>query len=164
VNLVLCVLWREKDKGPLHVLNIHNFCTDKDTQSADAYFVADVMDFHLQTKSDTHPGTFDAFTKIYLTGDHGPHFSSAQTANNESTFYEKYGKKVESHFLCSYHAVNRCNGAGVKEPYRRLFTQGHSAARCLSMSTVLPIPLNKSIETSPSFLMVWLSLANAPSH
>ena len=114
VNLVLCLLWREEDDGPLHVLNIHNFCTDKDTQSADAFFVADVFDFHLQRQSDTHPGTFDRFTKIYPACDHGPHFSSVMTMHNESTFYEKYGKEVESHFLCSYHAFNRCDGAGVQ--------------------------------------------------
>lgn len=92
VNLVLCVLWREADTGPLHVLNIHNFCSDKETQSADAYFVADVMDFHLQKNSDSHPGTFDAFHKIFLAGDHRSHFSSIQTIFDESKFYEKYGK------------------------------------------------------------------------
>lgn len=114
VNLVLCLLWREQEQGPLFVLNIYNFCTDKQSQSADAYHVADVMDFQLQKKSATNPGTFDAFSEIFFAGDHGPHLSSVQTMYNESCFYEKYNKEVESHFLCSYHAFNRCDGAGVQ--------------------------------------------------
>ena len=32
---------------------------------------------------------------------------------NETTFFAKYNKAVESIFLCSYHAYNRCDGAGV---------------------------------------------------
>ena len=113
MNLVLSVLYRVETGGPLFATSIHNVCTDEDTMSSDAAFVADVFDFHLKKKSDHNPGTFDNFHKIYLSGDHGSHFSSGDTMYNESTWFEKYKMVVECHFLCSYHAFNRCDGAGV---------------------------------------------------
>ena len=33
---------------------------------------------------------------------------------NESTFYRRYGFETYVFFLCSYHAYNRCDGAGVE--------------------------------------------------
>ena len=55
MNLVLSVLQRKEAGGPLFVTTIHNVCTDKETMSSDAAFVADVFDFHLQKKGEHNP-------------------------------------------------------------------------------------------------------------
>mgnify|MGYP000494414702 CR=1 FL=1 len=112
-NLSLTLLWREAEDGPLHCMAVNHFCTDNKTLSTDAYFTADVFDFHLKPNSAKNPGAFDSFHTIYLSGDHGPHFSCLQTFFNESSFSEKYGKRLSCFFLCRYHAFNRCDGAGV---------------------------------------------------
>jgi hypothetical protein len=115
-NLQLVILWREKDGEPLRSKKVSNLCSDDATQSCDAYYLADVMDFHCRPEDEHHTGYLasDKFDKIYLVGDHGPHFSSVQTFFNESTFQKTYGLEVESVFLCSYHAYNRCDAAGVE--------------------------------------------------
>ena len=59
-------------------------------------------------------GFFAPFHTLYVSGDHGPHFHSAKTMYNESSFFAKYGKKMVNMFLCSYHAYNRCDSAGVE--------------------------------------------------
>ena len=71
------------------------------------------MDHHLKSKAEGGSGFFDDVDTIIQSGDHGPHFSCVQTVYNETTFFERYGKKVHNKFLCSYHAFNRCDGAGV---------------------------------------------------
>ena len=111
INLVLTVVWRER--GKKQVLKLHHFCTDK-TKGTDAGFFKDVMDFQLSPKDDHHNGIFDNFDKIYLSGDHGPHFACNETVLWESRVKEVYGKIVEPIFLCSYHAYNRCDGAGME--------------------------------------------------
>jgi hypothetical protein len=108
VNLVLVVMWREEEHHELNILKIHNICTDKDSNSSDPYFVAAVMKHQLKSE------LFDKFHTIYCSGDHGTHFSAVQTIYNEGTFFEKYGKKFVVLFLCSYHAYNRCDSAGVE--------------------------------------------------
>jgi hypothetical protein len=88
-NLVLVVLWREAEDAPLNMIKISNICTDKDTQSTDAAFVADVMDNHFA------PGRrsfFDRFKRVYLVGDHGSHFSCKQTFWEESQFFRGMGR------------------------------------------------------------------------
>jgi hypothetical protein len=109
-NLVLVVMWRDEVGGPLHVQKLSNLCSDAESRSCDAYYVADVMAFHLQRET----GFLSRFHKIYQSGDHGPHFISRSTALNESRFHELYGVEIENHFLCSYHAYNRCDAAGVE--------------------------------------------------
>ena len=56
---------------------------------------------------------FDALTKVYMVGDHGIHFSDIRTIFNESCMFSKYGKVVHVVSVCSYHAFNRCDAAGV---------------------------------------------------
>ena len=107
-NLVLVKITRGED-GDLVVEKLHNFCSDKNS-GCDAYFVADVFQHHF---SEGGSGFFDDIKHIILSGDHGPHFASIQTLWNESTFFNKYQKTIEPKFLCSYHAYNRCDGAGV---------------------------------------------------
>ena len=113
-NLQLVVLSRDKIGAPLTVQKISNFCSDKDTASCDSFFVADVMAFHMTPKGKHSSGLLSGFSKIYQCGDHGPHFVSRQTVLNESRFHELYEIELENHFLCSYHAYNRCDGAGVE--------------------------------------------------
>lgn len=113
INLILTKLTRGED-GELIVQKINNFSTDRKTAGCDAFFVADVMDHHLKSKAQGGSGFFDDVTEIIQSGDHGPHFSCVETVYNESTFFKRYGKKVHNKFLCSYHAFNRCDGAGVK--------------------------------------------------
>jgi hypothetical protein len=109
-NLVLVIRQRLQVGQELSTINIHNF---GDAESCDAFWTADVFDFHLAPGGEHHSGLFDDITKLTIAGDHGPHFSANTTVFNETTFFAKYNKAVESIFLCSYHAYNRCDGAGV---------------------------------------------------
>ncbi len=113
VNLVLVKIWCTEPDGPLHVIKIHNVCTKQEYNKSSAYFVADVFDFHFKSGpgSSTH---FKDFTKIYICGDHGSHFACLRTFFHESHMWERYGKLIHCLFLCSYHAYNRCDGAGVQ--------------------------------------------------
>jgi hypothetical protein len=47
-NLVLVVMWRDKVGDPLNVKKLSNLCSDAESRSCDAYYVADVMAFHLE--------------------------------------------------------------------------------------------------------------------
>jgi hypothetical protein len=118
-NLVLVVLWRETIGAPLQVWKFSNLCDDPNSRSADAYYVADVFDFYfgIQQNGLQHSCPFfrqHGIKKIYVSGDHGPHFSSIKTMYNESTMKEKYDLEVVIFFLCSYHCFNRCDQAGVE--------------------------------------------------
>jgi hypothetical protein len=46
--LILVLQWRASTNGPLLLLKIRNFCSDKATRSTDMFFTRDVMDFHLK--------------------------------------------------------------------------------------------------------------------
>ena len=109
-NLQLVVVYRSVENGPLLVKNIANLA---DKEACDTYFTADVFDLHMATADENHPGLLDEFHTCYVVWDHGSHFSANATLMNESTFFRKYGKKVYMRFLCSYHAFNRCDEAGV---------------------------------------------------
>ena len=110
-NLVLVCIWRETEGGEQQVLKIHHLCTNKNAQSTDAHYVADVFKYHLERKKKGE-GLFAKFHTLYLSGDHGPHFISKETVYHESTWYKEYNVKVHCYFLCSYHAHNRCDSAG----------------------------------------------------
>jgi len=109
-NLVFVILSRDNTTGLLKVRKVHNFCTNPLFSSCDTDYVATVFDWHLSGKSHE----FANFTKIYISGDHGPHFAAAPTMYRESMFKNKYDKHVELVFLCSYHAFNRCDRAGLE--------------------------------------------------
>jgi len=113
-NLVLVVLWRDEKGAPLQVRKLSNLCGHRESRSCDAYFVRDVFEFHMSPKDDYHTGYLNGFKKIYVAGDHGPHFVALKTLLNESMMKSKYGVDIECVFLCSYHAFNRCDGAGVE--------------------------------------------------
>ena len=94
------------------MFKINNFCSDKDHRSADSFYVAQVFETHLKD-----PGTWfrtKGLEKLFICGDHGPHFSATKTVYNETTFFVKYGVTPWCFFLCSYHAYNRCDGAGAE--------------------------------------------------
>ena len=109
-NLQLVLIFRCPKTGELLQMKISNF---SHKESCDAYFVADVMDLHMKGKANGGSGLFDTFTKVYMVGDHGIHFSDIRTIFNESCMFSKYGKAVHVVSLCSYHAFNRCDAAGV---------------------------------------------------
>jgi hypothetical protein len=85
-NLQLVVLWRDQAGEPLRCLKLAHLCTDKETQSCDAYYVADVFDFQLSKPDGHHYGFLSKFKKVFICGDHGPHFAAKATMFNESTF------------------------------------------------------------------------------
>jgi hypothetical protein len=111
-SLILTNIWRDVAGGPLNVVKIRNFCCNTKDQSANKFFVADVMAYHLHPADENHPGTFDNASRLTISGDHGGHFACRQTMFDESTFYRRFGKTVECCFLCSYHAYSRCDTAG----------------------------------------------------
>ena len=110
-NLVLVKITRGED-GELIVIKLHNFSSDIQS-GCDSYFVSDVFDHHFKTEADGGSGMFNDVDYITLGGDHGPHFASIQTLWDESNFHSEFGKTLVLKFLCSYHAYNRCDGAGV---------------------------------------------------
>jgi len=109
-NLQLVCLYRNVKDGPLFQFQVSNFSL---TQSQDKFYVADVMDFHMKPEADGGSGLLSKYTTIYVSGDHGTHFSDIYTVYNESRMFEKYGKVVHIVSLCSYHCYNRCDAAGV---------------------------------------------------
>jgi hypothetical protein len=116
-NLVLVVIWLAvvDNVSSKQVFKLNHFCSAKKERSQDAYYVAAVFDFHFG-KGGKHSAFFknQGIHTIFLSGDHGSHFSSIQTIYNESCFFEKYGIEVHLFFLCSYHAFNRCDAAGCE--------------------------------------------------
>ena len=112
-NLQLVILYRLEPGVALTQLKVYNFSGGAQAVRCDPFFVADVMDFHMKTKDEGGSGVFDRFDKIYVSGDHGSHFSATKTVFNETRMFRKYGKKVHVLSLCSYHCYNRCDAAGV---------------------------------------------------
>ena len=112
-NLMLVILFRENEGDPLQQLKVYNFSGGGKSVKCDPYFVADVMDFHMKPKSEGGSGVLERFTTVYISGDHGSHFSSTKTVFNESRMHSLYGKRVHVISLCSYHCYNRCDSAGV---------------------------------------------------
>ena len=107
-NFVFVVLYRTVPNGPLLTYKFNNICDNKETQSADPAYFADVFcDFFKRNLCDFFKR--HNITRVYLSGDHG--FSSIQTLYNESLFKEKYGIEFKEKygietvlfFLCSYH-------------------------------------------------------------
>ena len=57
---------------------------------------------------------YSNFNTIYISGDHGPHFSSIYTIFNESRMMRRYSKRFHVLSLCSYHCYNSCDAAGAE--------------------------------------------------
>jgi len=113
MNLVLVCMWKTKPQQTTpHIVKINNYCSHAKTSGASSWYVADVFEYHLKKEGGTE--FFRQFNHIILAGDHGPHFISIMTVHNQSRWFDKYGKTVYCLFLCSYHAYNRCDGAGVE--------------------------------------------------
>ena len=85
--------------------------------------MADVFEFHFQPNGS---GLFENFDTIYISGDHGPHFSSVYTIFNESRMMKQYKKRFHIISLCSYHCYNSCDagGAETKTAARQLTKEG----------------------------------------
>ena len=108
-NLVLVCLHRDVANGPLKVFKFNNLCDDKDSRSADPAYVADVFEFYFGKNGDPEfkCSFFKQFHRVYISGDHGTHFSSIETMFNESRFKELYGVEFVMFFLCSYHMIQK---------------------------------------------------------
>jgi hypothetical protein len=116
-NLVFVILWHDGNRVQKFnkVIKFNHFCADKDTRSQDAYYMADVWRWFLGGgEGSSNFLKRNNIHTFYISGDHGPHFSSISTMYNESTFYQRYRIRLHDFFLCNYHAFNRCDGAGVE--------------------------------------------------
>ena len=113
-NLVLVLLHRTRPGGELEQINLSNLCSDPDTQSCDRFYYRDVMHFHLSPQDDHHSGLLSGFSKLYVVGDHGMHFSSKSTFWLHSTWFTTFDVEIEDVYLCSYHAYNLCDGVGAQ--------------------------------------------------
>ena len=138
-NLVFVILWHDGEQVQKfnRVMKFNHFCADQDTRSQDAYYMADVWRWFLSGGEGS--SNFLARNKIhtlYVSGDHGPHFSSIATMYNESTFFQRYGIRLHMFFLCSYHAFNRCDGAGVesKKIHGTLIRNREALPFCIDVS------------------------------
>ena len=142
-NLLLVVLWRKTPGGILNVFKLNHFCSDKEERAHDSYYVADVFDWYFRCAGVTS----DFFrsrgiTRIFLSGDHGSHFSSRATVFNESCMFQKYGVQIHCFFLCSYHCYNRCDPAGVES--KRLSEQATKQRRGFKNAGQFAAALNNS--------------------
>ena len=113
INNLVLVLIERIDEVTLRS-KISNFCSDVSSQSCDKDFVADVFEFHLAPKGPNGSGLLSRFNTIYISGDHGPHFSSVYTIFNESRMMTRYQKRFHIISLCSYHCYNSCDAAGAE--------------------------------------------------
>jgi hypothetical protein len=144
-NLVFVVLWHDGNKvGKFtQVMKFNHFCADKDTRSQDAYYMADVWKWFLGGKQGSSQFLRrEQIHTLYVSGDHGPHFSSIQTMWLESLFFDRYGILLHSFFLCSYHAFNRCDGAGVES--KKLHQNLISVRKALPLAVDVSDHLNRS--------------------
>ena len=145
-NLVFVILWHSQAGGVHkyeHVMKFNHFCGDKTTRKQDAYYMADVWKWFLGDKGDG--STFlerNNIHTLFVSGDHGPHFSSIQTMYNESTFYQTYGVRLHCYFLCSYHCYNRCDAAGVES--KRLHQDLVKMRKAIALAADVADTLNKS--------------------
>ena len=118
-NMVLVIIDRPveggaSEKGTCIILRRSNHAT---------HFLTWMLEFHLHPADDHHSGLLAGYGVIYLFGDHGPHFSAAASMYKEAEFCRRFDTRILVDFLCSYHAYNPADGAGVV--YKRL-----SAKRC----------------------------------
>ena len=143
-NLVLVCLHRDVANGPLKVFKFNNLCDDKDSRSADPAYVADVFEFYFGKNGDPEfkCSFFKQFHRVYISGDHGTHFSSIETMFNESRFKELYGVEFVMFFLCSYHAYNRCDGAGVES--KKVSIREAKGRKSLRSASEVQVGLNGS--------------------
>jgi hypothetical protein len=111
------VQWRTEDGGPLHLLKLRHYCSDKDSQSCSAHYNTDIETFHFKPRGPNNPGFFhdQGITKVFMGGDHGPHFACCASLYHEASCKSLYGIEVEIMWLTSYHAYNRCDGAGAED-------------------------------------------------
>jgi hypothetical protein len=116
-NLVFVIIFRQTVDGEdgvatrHQVFKINHFCHHPDERSADVFYVATVMEMLLKAG-----GFLQAYgiTRLFISGDHGPHFAALRTFFDETTMFERFQVDVHIFYLCSYHAYNRCDGAGVE--------------------------------------------------
>jgi hypothetical protein len=155
-DLIFVVIWREEVNGPFHIQKINNFCSDKTSRGCDAWFMKDVWEFHMNPQDTHHSGLFDKFHTIFLSGDHGPHFSAIDTIINESkwsTRSKPNGEKIRIHllFLCSYHAYNRCDGAGAitVNERRRLEKLGMPPSDAGEMAIAMDKSRHRNVQSWP---------------
>jgi hypothetical protein len=138
---VLVCLWKDTaDQTIPHVLKLNHYSNDPGSSGASSWYVADVFDHHLKRDGGTE--FFKQFNHLIISGDHGPHFISIRTTHYQSTFFEKYGKTVHCLFLCSYHAYNRCDGAGVET--KRICDVMKSMNKAIKHSALLASCMNLS--------------------
>jgi hypothetical protein len=143
INLVLVCIWKE-ESGDKFMLKLNHFCSDVNSSSSDPYYVADVFDFHLHEKDQHHSGFLSSFHTIYISGDHGSHFSSIATMYNESRMKFKYSSRPKIHVLslCSYHCYNLCDGAGVESKRQAKDVANEKAGRGPTTSTEYTVLVN----------------------
>ena len=100
-----------KCEKPIYIYNIHWRADAR----GDVWTYRDALDHLAQRTS-----ILDDLNVLYISGDHGPHFSCPKCFNYESDVFETsstWGKRggrgldIKLEFLCSYHACNRCDGA-----------------------------------------------------
>ena len=60
-NLQLVLLWREEEGGVIKELKISNICTDRETQSCNSHYVADVFEYLLHHPESTIGGSCENF-------------------------------------------------------------------------------------------------------
>ena len=108
-----CVFVVISGEKPLYVFNLQ---WDKVNGKSDAHAYRAALK-HLLTTS-----ILDNVTKLYICGDHGPHFIGRKAVSFESQAYKLVSEwntrrgtllVLKCHFLPAYHAFNVCDGAGM---------------------------------------------------
>jgi hypothetical protein len=107
--------------GELHITHVHNFSTHETASTCTEFYVHVMSHLIFEVK------LFRNLTKVFLSGDHGPHFTSLFCHWFEYTLYDRTGIVFACFFLCSYHAYNLCDGSGAtaKVAMHRHAIEGH---------------------------------------
>ena len=151
INNLIFVVIRPSPDGCGNIIDyVNNFAQAKCTSS----FHATALDKLCQRADLLPPGT-----KLYISGDHSPHFWSWNTLMWQSTIFEKYKIKVEIVGLCSYHAYNRCDthGAMIKKAAYRASTKGGgpvTSAEFRALVANIPAAEQRGITVCSSILMI----------
>ena len=116
-NLVVVII----RPSPDGIGNIIDYVDHLAQTKCDAVYHAACMDLLFQ-RTDLFPRG----TKVYISGDHGPHFWCWATLGYQSTVFKKFGLSLHIVGLCSYHAYNRCDahGANIKQACRAAQLRG----------------------------------------
>lgn len=114
-NQIWVMLTRDGETGRIRKEKLHHLSSSHYVPGSTQYYFLDILRMHLEKNhSEETSRVFEGIHKIYFCGDNGSHFANMLLHAFASMSTKKYGILMEFHYLCSYHAYNRCDGEGSR--------------------------------------------------